>query len=58
MGEDARAILEKLLDKYAERGVEEFDIPNTFKANLEFQQYGNVAELLNGSVEFNNLEKQ
>lgn len=44
-GEDARAILEKLLDKYAERGLEEFDIPTTFKANLEFQQYGNVAEI-------------
>jgi len=44
-GEEARAILEKLLDKYAERGVEEFNIPTTFKANQEFQQYGNVAEI-------------
>lgn len=44
-GEDARAILEILLEKYAEHGVDEFEIPTTFKANKEFEQYGNVAEI-------------
>jgi type I restriction enzyme R subunit len=44
-GEDARAILEIILDKYAEKGVEEFNIPTTFKANREFDKYGNVAEI-------------
>lgn len=44
-GEDARAILEILLNKYAEKGVEEFNIPTTFKANREFDLYGNVAEI-------------
>lgn len=44
-GEEARAILEILLDKYAEHGVEEFNIPTTFKANREFDKYGNVAEI-------------
>ncbi|BDI17974.1 hypothetical protein ANSO36C_37760 [Nostoc cf. commune SO-36] len=44
-GEDARAILEILLDKYAEKGVEEFNVPTTFKANSEFHRYGNVAEI-------------
>lgn len=44
-GEDARAILEILLDKYAEHGVEEFSVPTTFKANQEFKRYGNVAEI-------------
>lgn len=44
-GEDARAILEILLDKYAQKGVEEFNIPTTFKANRDFDKYGNVAEI-------------
>ncbi|MBD2692813.1 EcoAI/FtnUII family type I restriction enzme subunit R [Anabaena catenula] len=44
-GEEARAILKILLDKYAEKGVEEFNIPTTFKANREFDNYGNVIEI-------------
>jgi type I restriction enzyme, R subunit len=44
-GEDARAILEIILDKYAQKGVDEFNIPTTFKANREFDKYGNVAEI-------------
>lgn len=44
-GEEARAILGILLDKYAQKGVEEFEIPTTFKANREFDEYGNVAEI-------------
>jgi len=44
-GEEARAILEILLDKYAQKGVEEFEIPTAFKANREFDEYGNVAEI-------------
>ncbi|MBD2303504.1 EcoAI/FtnUII family type I restriction enzme subunit R [Nostoc sp. FACHB-190] len=44
-GEDTRAILEIILDKYAQKGVDEFNIPTTFKANREFQKYGNVAEI-------------
>nr|WP_242045335.1 type I restriction-modification enzyme R subunit C-terminal domain-containing protein [Anabaena catenula] len=40
-----RAILEILLDKYAENGVEEFNIPTTFKANREFDNYGNVVKI-------------
>ena len=44
-GEEARAILEILLDKYAEKGVEEFNVPTTFKANREFANYGNVIEI-------------
>lgn len=44
-GEEAREILEILLDKYAEKGVEEFNIPTTFKANREFDNYGNVIEI-------------
>lgn len=44
-GEEARGILEILLDKYAEHGLEEFNVPTTFKANKEFHKYGNVAEI-------------
>lgn len=44
-GEEARAILEILLDKYAEKGVEEFNVRTTFKANREFDNYGNVIEI-------------
>ncbi|AFZ27115.1 helicase, type I site-specific restriction-modification system restriction subunit [Cylindrospermum stagnale PCC 7417] len=44
-GEDARAILEIILDKYAQKGVEEFNIPTTFKANREFDNYGNAVEI-------------
>ncbi len=44
-GEEARAILEILLDKYAQKGIEEFEIPTAFKANQEFKKYGNVAEI-------------
>ncbi|NEU77188.1 DEAD/DEAH box helicase family protein [Hassallia byssoidea VB512170] len=44
-GEDARAILEMVLDKYAQKGVDEFNIPTTFKANRDFDKYGNVAEI-------------
>ncbi|MEH1998940.1 MAG: DEAD/DEAH box helicase family protein [Nostoc sp.] len=44
-GEDARAILEIILDKYAQKGVDEFNIPTTFKANRDFDKYGNVAEI-------------
>ncbi|MBP5977465.1 DEAD/DEAH box helicase family protein [Brasilonema sp. CT11] len=52
-GEDAKAILEILLNKYAQKGVEEFNIPTTFKANREFDKYGNVAEIAQrfGSVQ-------
>ncbi len=52
-GEDARAILEMILDEYAQKGVEEFNIPTTFKANREFDKYGNVAEIAQrfGSVQ-------
>lgn len=44
-GEDARVILEILLNKYAAKGLDEFTIPNTFKANSEFRRYGNVVEI-------------
>lgn len=44
-GEEARAILDILLDKYAEKGVEEFNVRTTFKANREFDNYGNVIEI-------------
>lgn len=44
-GKEAREILEILLEKYAERGIKEFEIPTTFKANKEFEQYGNVVEI-------------
>ena len=44
-GEDAREILGILLDKYAEHGVKELDMPTTFKANREFDNYGNVREI-------------
>ncbi len=44
-GEDARAILGIILDKYAQKGVGEFNIPTTFKANREFDKYGNVVEI-------------
>ena len=44
-GEDAREILEILLDKYAEHGVKELEMPTTFKANREFDRYGNVREI-------------
>jgi type I restriction enzyme R subunit len=44
-GEEARAILEILLDRYAEKGVEEFNVRTTFKANREFDNYGNVIEI-------------
>ena len=33
------------MNKYAKKGVEEFNIPTTFKANREFDKYGNVAEI-------------
>ncbi len=44
-GEDAREILEILLNKYAEYGVKELEMPTTFKANREFESYGNVREI-------------
>lgn len=44
-GEDAREILAILLDKYAEHGVKELEMPTTFKANREFDRYGNVREI-------------
>jgi type I restriction enzyme, R subunit len=44
-GEDARAILEIILEKYVQKGVDEFNIPTTFKANRDFDKYGNVAEI-------------
>lgn len=44
-GEDAREILKILLDKYAEHRVQEFEMPTTFKANREFDRYGNVREI-------------
>ena len=43
--EDAREILGILLDKYAEHGVKELEMPTTFKANREFDRYGNVREI-------------
>ncbi len=43
--EDAREILGILLDKYAEYGVKELEMPTTFKANREFESYGNVREI-------------
>ncbi len=44
-GQDAREILAILLDKYAEHGLKELEIPTTFKANREFDSYGNVREI-------------
>lgn len=44
-GESAKVILEILLDKYAEKGLDEFTIPTTFKANQEFRDYGNIIEI-------------
>ena len=43
--EDAREILEIFLNKYAEYGVKELEMPTTFKANREFESYGNVREI-------------
>lgn len=52
-GESARIILEILLDKYAQKGLDEFTIPTTFKATQEFRKYGNIIEIAQrfGSVE-------
>lgn len=44
-GESARVILEILLEKYADKGLDEFTIPTTFKANQEFRRYGNIIEI-------------
>jgi type I restriction enzyme, R subunit len=44
-GKEAREIMEILLNKYAERGIKELEIPTTFKANREFDRYGNVLEI-------------
>lgn len=47
-GEDARAILETLLDKYAEHGVSELDLQTTFKANFPEYNVLEIAEKFGG----------
>jgi type I restriction enzyme R subunit len=61
-GEDARAVIETLLNKYAERGPGEFDLQTTLKANfpqyniLELaQKFGGVDELRAAITELENL---
>lgn len=44
-GDEARAVLEILLNKYAQTGIDEFNLPDAFKANPELLKYGNVAEI-------------
>lgn len=61
-GEDARAVIETLLNKYAERGPGEFDLQTTLKANfpqyniLELaQKFGGIDELRAAITELENL---
>ncbi|WP_373547763.1 EcoAI/FtnUII family type I restriction enzme subunit R [Chamaesiphon sp.] len=44
-GDEAKAILEILLDKYVQKGLDEFNMPDAFKANPELLRYGNVGEI-------------
>lgn len=34
-----------MLEKYADKGLDELTIPTTFKANQEFRRYGNIIEI-------------
>ena len=61
-GEDARAILEALVDKYAEHGASELDLQTTFKANfpeyniLEIaEKFGGVEQLRAAMLQLQNL---
>ncbi|MBS1808375.1 MAG: DEAD/DEAH box helicase family protein, partial [Acidobacteria bacterium] len=45
-GDEARAILNELLNKYAAHGIAEFAIPDTLK-NEPISKYGNVIEIAN-----------
>lgn len=61
-GEDARAILEALVDKYAEHGASELDLQTTFKANfpeyniLEIAaKFGGVEQLRAAMLQLQNL---
>ena len=45
-GDEARAILDELLNKYAEHGVDQFVIPDTLKVT-PISNYGNVIEIAN-----------
>lgn len=61
-GEDARAILETLVDKYAEHGASELDLQTTFKANfpeynvLEIaEKFGGVDQLRAAMLQLQNL---
>ncbi|AFY67930.1 EcoAI/FtnUII family type I restriction enzme subunit R [Geitlerinema sp. PCC 7407] len=47
-GEDARVILETLLDKYAEHGVSELDVPTTFKVNFPGYNLQEIADKFGG----------
>jgi type I site-specific restriction endonuclease len=44
-GDEARAVLEILLNKYAQTGIDEFNLSDAFKANPELLKYGNVAKI-------------
>lgn len=46
-GEQARAVLEKLLDKYADEGVESIENNNVLKLDL-FHSIGTPVEIING----------
>lgn len=43
---EARAVLETLLDKYAEEGVAALEIPSSIMKYSEFEQYGDIFKIL------------
>ncbi|MGD1907247.1 MAG: EcoAI/FtnUII family type I restriction enzme subunit R [Leptolyngbyaceae cyanobacterium] len=43
-GEQARAVLDKMLEKYAEGGPDYLNVPDAFKVR-EFEQFGNTSEI-------------
>ena len=45
IGKDAKAILEDLLEKYAEHGTAQFIIPDILKVPSIADKYGNVLEI-------------